>query len=311
MNSLFNHIPSESFRTTYETMKRLLDGNEQLVFDAMAEITQRSQNQFISTNDPSQFERKYREMERRFVFRSTLAGVEICLNMMARVYEEVVSGGSVDQLQPHALLGVLVFETNRDFQIRLSESLCWAIVWTAELNTPRISEEFEIAVDIHRREWGQVVPVYVVEYLDSAISAYNRGMYAAALALLSIVVEATLRGILSTIGYTFQAQAAKRRVRGLGAALDIARTQERIIAEEDLTPDFDGVIQAVRNNLVHLSSDALNTHLPDYDNLTPGRQYLLRDFLRSPEMVFDLVNNVPQFVNEQYFRLRQTGHLLQ
>jgi hypothetical protein len=391
MNTLFNYIPSDSFKETYEGVKSLLTGNDRLIFDAMAEVTQESRNQFTSTNDPSQFARKYREMERRFVFRSTLAGVEMGLNMMSRVYEEVARGGGVGQLQPDVLLEVLVFETNRDFRICLTDSLCWAVVWNAKLNTPRIEEEFEISVEIHKQEWGQVVPIYVVEYLDSVICAYNRGMYAAALASLSIVVEATLRDILLTRGYTFQpgaspvdvyewgqakvdidlanncyivsfpsnmpkqvsdfhtstqghtpltvqirrkvrrhgfdllvrsnplvdhwspdsiSQPAQQTVGGLGIALDIARNRESVITEEDLTPDFDDVIQAVRNNLIHLSGDTLNTHLPAYDSLTPGREYTLRDFLSSPDMVFDLVFNVPQFVNEQYLKLRREGHLI-
>jgi len=391
MNTLFNHIPSDSFSLTYENVKNLIRGNEQLIFNAMATITHGSPNQFVSTNDPSQYQSKYREMERRFRFRSTLAGVEMGLNMMAKVYEEILSQGNIGQIQPNDLLNELIFETNREFKIRLNNKICWAIVWNVRLDTPKVNDAFDIVLDIHKREWGQIAPVYIVEYLDSAVNAYSRGMYTAALALLSIVIEATLRDLLSTRGYTFQEgassidvfdwvqanvdvditnnhytvsippsvpkspsdfqasaqantplpvqirrkvrangfdllvrsdslvdhwspntvnQPAQQTISGLGAALDIARNREQIITEEDLTLDFDSVIKAVRNNLIHLSGDALNTHLPDYDNLTPGRNYTLRDFLNSPEMVFDLVTNVPQFVNEQYYKLRQQGHVI-
>jgi hypothetical protein len=195
-------------------------------------------------------------------------------------------------------------------------------------------------------------------------------MYSAALALISITVEATLRDILATRGYSFVpgassadqyewvdlqvdvdsssshfivhtpgtvaippsrfgfelvirspelidhwssstiAQAGQLTLSGLGTALNIARNRENIISPEDLTPDFDAVITAVRNNLIHLSGTALDTHLPDYDPLSPGRNYTLRDFLKSSEMVFDIVKNVPQFTNQQYLRLRQQGILI-
>lgn len=62
------------------------------------------------------------------------------------------------------------------------------------------------------------------------------------------------------------AQAVKT-VGGLGAALEIARNREGCVTPEDLAEDFDKVLQAVRNNLVHLSGEALNTPLSQFDRL--------------------------------------------
>src|SRR6185369_11054107 len=42
-------------------------------------------------------------------------------------------------------------------------------------------------------------------------------------------------------------QPAQHTISGLGAALNIARNIESLITSEDLPPDFDNVIQVVRN----------------------------------------------------------------
>jgi len=47
-----------------------------------------------------------------------------------------------------------------------------------------------------------------VQYLSSAVHAYQRGMNAAAVALLSIALEATLRDVLETKSYTFDRSAS-------------------------------------------------------------------------------------------------------
>lgn len=96
-------------------------------------------------------------------------------------------------------------------------------------------------------------------------------------------------------------------VGGLGAALDIARNQLGCVTAEDLALDFDEVLQAVRNNLVHLSGAALDTALPRYDVLKSG--FVLRDFLLDDLLVQDFVAAISRFVTAQYVELRRSGSL--
>jgi hypothetical protein len=102
---------------------------------------------------------------------------------------------------------------------------------------------------------------------------------------------------------------AARTVGGLGEALDIARHREQCVTAEDLAEDFDEVLQAVRNNLVHLSKSALNTALPQYDFLDSSGNFTLRDFLANEGLVHDFIVTVPRFITEQYVKLRQGGTL--
>ncbi len=96
-------------------------------------------------------------------------------------------------------------------------------------------------------------------------------------------------------------------VGGLGAALDIARNQVGCVTAEDLALDFDEVLQAVRNNLVHLSGAALDTPLPRFEVLKRG--FALRDFLLDDLLVQDFVAAISRFVTVQYVELRRSGHL--
>jgi HAMP domain-containing protein len=105
-------------------------------------------------------------------------------------------------------------------------------------------------------------------------------------------------------------QPAQQRVNGLGEAFDIARNKETFLQPKDLPLDFDDVIIQVRNNLIHLSGDALNAKIstiPDPDN--SGDWITLGKFLETAEMVYDFMTTVPAFINQQYIELRRAGFL--
>jgi hypothetical protein len=102
-------------------------------------------------------------------------------------------------------------------------------------------------------------------------------------------------------------QSATRRVNGLGEALNIARNVERFINPRVLLEDFDEVISVIRNNLVHLSGDALNTPLPMFNYRSPTNTFTLQNFLEDDELVYDFVTNVPRFISGQYNDLRRVG----
>jgi len=101
--------------------------------------------------------------------------------------------------------------------------------------------------------------------------------------------------------------AQPKNIGGLGSALNIARVDEGLITSTDLPPDVDGVLKAVRNNLIHLSSDSMDNELPQYASLSPSGKFTVRDFVSNPGMVYDLVVEIPQFVNEQYVKLWRAG----
>jgi hypothetical protein len=389
MYTLLSYITSQHVESAYKEVKVLLQGYDDVIFNAMAEVTRTTTSPFIAPNDVSQYNGKYTELEKRLNYRHTLDGLRIILNLFSELHKNFLLTNESFAAQLRSRLN---FDTNHDFKIYMRENSNWAVLWQVEFRNQRASaENFSISVDIQNKDWGWMVPDYIVEYIDSAISAYKKGMNTACLALLSVSVEAVLRDLLSSRNYTFTAHAtatdvyeycdavvdadladncysvrflnpmqfqpadfanatgshspnirirrkangnrldlivladqvvvdhwssstisqeAQRTVNGLWAALNIARNIENLITPEDLPPDFDNVIQVVRNNLIHLSRDALNTHLPEFDGRSVSGHFTLKEFLNTPEMVFDLLTNIPVFANEQYQKLRQNGHLI-
>jgi hypothetical protein len=389
MNTLLSYITAQHIQSAYQDVKILLQGYDEIIFNAMAEVTSTTANPFVVPTNNMQYQGKYIELERRLNFRHTLDGLRTILNLFSGIHQNLLVSNENLAVQVRNRLS---FDTNRDFKIYMRENSNWTVLWAVEFISQRAAAEiFSISVDIQNKDWGWMVPDYIVEYIDSAISAYKKGMNTACLALLSVSIEAVLRDLLSSRNYVFTAHAtatdvyeycdaviaadianncysvrfpnpmqfqpvdfaaitgnnpspirirrktngnrldlvvladqtvvdhwssstisqpAQRTISGLGAALNIARNTESLITPEDLPPDFDNVIQVVRNNLIHLSGEALNTHLPEFDRRSVSGHFTLKEFLNTPEMVFDLLTNIPVFANEQYQKLRQNGHLI-
>lgn len=384
MNLLF-HIPREELLRTYRIIKGLLHGNDIIIFNAMTGVNPT----FVAPINPGDFVGKHNEIERILNFPNALQGRQLGINLLESVARNVQAQGGVVGLTTQDLINAVKFATSEDVVIQLNNDIHWAANWMVEVNSGTTQETNEISLEIYDRNWGEIVPAYILEFVHSGISLYKKGMYAVTVALLSIAVEATLKDVLEPLGYSFSRgassvdifdytnadiqvdgtdykisfanpmpslpndfntvsaphgsatvrvkrvieprnrtlslkidaptwfydfwstntpiQLAQRRVNGLGEALDIARNVEGFLTPTVLPTDFDEVLSKVRNNLVHLSRNALATPLTAFD---PTGAFTLGSFLENQLMVFDFVTNVPRFINEQYLSLRQSGHLV-
>lgn len=384
------HVSGRVLEQKLDAVLDLLGGSRQLLFDAMARLTAGTSSHVVAPTGPAEFDRKRNEIARIFQSPVMLRGLEIALRLFEEVYKDVDSRGGVPGHRPQDLLDLLRIETEQpDETISLSKDMRWVVEWPVRV--PAGGPETLMSCEWLARPWGAVVPPYVVNYLSSAATARRQKRNDAAVALLSIAAEATLRDVLSSHGYSFTHGAASRdvyayssaqvtadvaagtyivkfhdvlplgvsdfgssfsgapveikvkrvpknvsgsridlnivapnpfhehwttatvetpgvpTVGGLGAALDIARNQLACITAEDLALDFDEVLQAVRNNLVHLSGAALDTPLPHFEFLRSG--FALRDFLLDDLLVHDFVAAISRFITVQYVALRRSGKL--
>jgi len=373
----------------YDRVQNLLRGNEEIVFESMAEVTRDRPNPFVPPADPGEFDQKHAEIRSLLGYRRVLRGLDTAVSLMEEVGRRVqATGGLVGLTTDEVLDAIFLQPSDSNVSVRLNQDLRWAARWAVSSPIQGDDEKTSVFLEIHSSDWGEVVPTYVTEYINIAIYAYEQRVYGPAIALLSIAIEATLRDVLETRGYTYGPgapsvdiyscadaevsveansytvtfrqpmpraparflqstggdptveirvrrvinrrrgrvdlsvivphclvnhwssdnveQPAQRRVNGLGEALDIARNQEQLLTPNDLPTDLDEVIKLVRNNLIHLSGQTLNTPLYALD---PAGDFSLGDFLDDPEMVHDLIANVPRFINRQYVELRRAGHL--
>jgi hypothetical protein len=384
------YIPSDYLIETYREVRRMMVGNDDIIFEAMEKISTSGRNIFVLPSNSSEFDQKHDEIERILHFPRALKGVNTAMKLMEGIFIKVKPLGGIGRYSTNNLLDAMAFQTSiPKVVIFLTNDMHWAVGWSVELQAPGKQDQRRIFVNIFDKDWGEIVPSYLVGYIHSAIHAYREGMSGVAVALLSVAIEATLRDILQTKGYSFNhnapsvdvfeytkaevnaignaytltflhpmplppsdfpitfgspvtieikrninyqhskkridllikapqdlinywssnsiQQKAAQRVNGLGEALEIARNKERFLTSKDLPNDFDDVIKAVRNNLIHLSGEALDTHLPMYDEVGSVDKFTLRDFLEDLELVYDFITNVPDFISKQYKNLRQAG----
>lgn len=95
-------------------------------------------------------------------------------------------------------------------------------------------------------------------------------------------------------------QPAQFKIGGLGAALNVGRNRLNIFTAIDLPPDLDKPIQAVRNNLIHLSGDSLDEEVAE-DYL--GNKIKLKDFLSDKNRVFDTVCTIADTIDKIYNKI--------
>jgi hypothetical protein len=381
MNLLFQ-IPPKSILDTYRAVQTILNGHESIIFRTLGTIDRGFQQPI----DRSQYELKHTEIQNKLKYTGALRGRETAMKLLQGVWKHVEEIGGIQGVSNSSLIESLFFKTTKDnTYIRLTNNGLWAIEWSVSLNTPYVDSQKILLEHLHfcdNGEVNEVVPIYILEYIGSALNCFNEGMNAVAVALVSIAMEATLRDILAKRGYTFTPGASaeavypfskadievvdesykltfhdpmpkpatlfttstggstkvevdiKRKVHygrmdlvikspeflldhlsikepsrgavktisGLGKALSIARDVENILTPDLLPPDFDEVITGVRNPLIHLSEAALTAELESFNG-----ELTLGDFLRNPEMVYDLITNVPRFINEQYLSMYRSN----
>jgi len=384
------HVNGMVLVRTLDTVLELLGSSQHILFAAMDRLTATTSAHVVAPTDPAEFGKKRNEIARILQSPMMLRGLELALQLFEEVYRNVDEQGGVPGYRPQDLLDRLRIETDQpDEIISLSTDMRWIVEWP--VRSLADGPETRMSCEWFARPWGAVVPPYIVNYLSSAATARRQKRNDAAVALLSIAAEATLRDVLSSHGYSFTHGAVSKdvyayshaqvtadtatgtyivkfhdtmplgvtefsdsfadgpveiklkrvlknmsgtridlnivapnplyqhwttetverpgepTVGGLGAALDIARNELSCVTAEDLALDFDEVLQAVRNNLVHLSGAAPDTPLPHFNFIKTG--FTLRDFLATDLLVQDFVAAISRFVTAQYVKLRHSGTL--
>jgi len=391
-----NQNPLEDYLNQAETVeayKRLHQqlGIDGVIFRSMEQVAQRKNFQFTPPVSPSDHPRKHQEIEGLLGrYQSVLMRKGLFLDLVEEIYLQLQTNG-MRALGQH-LLDLTVIQLDQDIKCRLIEDAIWVIEWglRPEKNGELNQTLKYVTSSVYKSGWGEIIPWEVIQYLRSGVLLFRQKAYTTALALMSIAVEATLRDILSTRGYTFnhganrvniypyvraqidvtgnsyivtfidavpspatnlvsstgsvapipvdirreeksaggrvdlrikcppllldhwsssrvQQPAVTNNIGGLGEALRIAREVERIIDEVDLPLDVDEVLIPLRNNLIHFSSDSMETVLTKYAAYSSTGPFKLKDFVRNVDMVFDFILDVPRFVDDQYLKLWRAG----
>jgi hypothetical protein len=364
-------------------------GNSDLIFSSMKKVATKHGFVFDLPASSAEYDEKHQEIETQLTkYRKVLDRSGLFLELMEQIHHELISVGKF--LVAERFREVLTIESGKEFKIKLSSEGAWLIEWRVEYSGGYAPDQRKIIVNTYKSDWGQIIPWGTVEYLNSGVFLFKQKSFLTALALMSIALEATLRDVLSTKGYTFSHGASKndiydfsdaqldisgndylltfpnampkssvdlpseldvmgkglpvdikirrsinqrkkcidliirppdilvdflsgdrvvqhanlKSIGGLGEALEIARNKEKIIMPKDLPPDMDEILKAVRNNLIHLSNESLETDLTKFKTLSVET---VREFVEDEELVIDLISDIPEFINDQYVKLWEDG----
>ena len=197
------NIPSDSLIETYGKVRERLDGHDTLIFDAMVAITS-GRNAFIPPSGPYEYPQKHEEIRTRLRYPHALQAIQTAMLLLENILKQVEPLGGIGGHSTNDFLDIMFFRTSsRPVIFFLNADMHWAAGWTVELRAPRVYDQRKIALEVHDHTWGEIVPSYLVPYIHTALDAYQEGLHGVAVALLSIAVEATLRDVLITKGYTF------------------------------------------------------------------------------------------------------------
>jgi hypothetical protein len=382
---LLRQIPPGSALPIYQSLRARLQGHEEILFTAMAEITANEHHPFEAPNSPAAFINKHAEIEAMLRTADLIRTRQLVLRFMLQVCRSVEAQKNVLPVTlPNEIRDSIEFRIpGQHVAVTLSPELNWLASWRIEHRGMAYSELLTLA--ICDSGMNEIVPAYVIEYVNTSINAYNNSLNATAAALLSISVEATLRDVLSNRGYSFTPGATSvdtfkytqahvsvaglsyelnfpearlkpaaqfdpgngqttmgislrrylnpnaagrvdlyvlapptlvdhwtvsdvdqpantKSVGGLGRALEIARNVEKFLTPTRLPLSLDQVIMAVRNNLIHLSEDALTKELSLKDD--HDQPLTLRKFLDDPFTLFSFITTVVRFVGDSYLDLK-------
>lgn len=154
--------------------------------------------------------------------------------------------------------------------------------------------------DYYKIKFPSLMPQLPIDYLNSSTNTYKEckikrvklnGNWVLQISLVDELLDFWSSDQINVTG--------QKKVSGLGAALDIARNDENIIDEGIFPLDLDKPIKSIRNNLIHLSGDAMEEDVYEM----PSRTLKLKDYIENKERVFDTICSVSEIVNDLYYKI--------
>ena len=371
----FPIINNNVLSSVFVEIVSLYNGDKIKLLEAAVRATATEHQPFVIS--PNDVDNQITVLKNRILRTADSYGQSLLIKWIEELYDNLFDTGAVGVSNLNFIETTKINLVDNSY-IKYLSSKKWVWIWeiTVEGNTNQISQH------IRGKENPSTIIVkdYILQYVQQAVNAYNNLRPAAALSLMSIALEGTLRDALAIKGYSYSfgspaqdvyeisdmhihkiedgfkvtfpaamprlhsdflnesdspahevvrlkriiknertfielrgadnildfwtsdtvAQEGQTQIGGLGAAIDVSRNLATILNPTDLPPDLDRVIQAVRNNLIHLSGAAMDeevmrNHLNE--SITLG------DFLNNKNRVFDAVCTIGETINTIFNRI--------
>lgn len=376
MNS-FPLITNDVITECFSSIRELYSRDPVKLLDAAHASTSGEQNAFAiipGTSVDDQIESLMKRLKKT----ADGYGQKLLIKIIEHLYHDLLANGAKGVSNKDFLDRAKIILQD-DSEIRYEAIKKWHWEWKLDVNGNPNSVDLDIRLGAPLSK--DIVPHYILQYIQQAIFAFKTGKHAVAMSLIAIALEGTLRDALNEKGYSyqngtpsqdvyeikemhvhkdssgykvtfpnsmpqphtnylaapgdpvFQTYRIKRvrnqkgkfileirdtmdlldywssdqittqgvkQVGGLGAALEIGRNHLNIITPIDIPGDLDKPIQAIRNNLIHLSGQSMLEVVQQDSN---GQNITLADFLNNKNRVFDAICSIGNSVNTIYNKI--------
>lgn len=196
MNLLF--IPrKESVLSVYDEIVKVYRGKEHYLFDVLCSIV----TTFSKPDDSREYSRALNDFSANLNF-TNISGFSRLLKIIERLVTTTYDNS--DSFILESLVPKVRFSTNDSAtKIVFNEKKYFAAEWEVPVSSFGQDEYQKIQLDIFDYQQNEIVPSYIVEYVKGAVMLYSQGLLKSSCALMTIAMEATLRDILATRGYSY------------------------------------------------------------------------------------------------------------
>ena len=355
---------------TFDTIVALYNSDKIKVLNAASSALTSGLNPFISNTGP--IAPQLATLRHKIRQTGANQGRDALILLVEALHSDLTRQGAIG-VNIDNFCQILTFDIDKDVKLKYLSNGSWNLEWM--LHTPQDDEYISIPLRKVGVSQDDIVPHYLIQYVNQAITAYENENYLTALSLISIALEGTLRDALASKGYTYTnrtptndtyeikraeissnqngyniefqdvmprahndflseadqnaphlvrvkrfqknsswflefrdvdylkefwssdviSQQGQVNITGLGAALRVARDVHgaNILDATVLATDIDDVIQQVRNNLIHLSGDAITSNIR-----AVGMS--LEDFASDQARVFDTISSISDAIEKLY-----------
>lgn len=187
----------ESILSVYDEIVKVYRGKEHYLFDVLCTV--------VPTFSKPDNIRDYNSALSTFKGNLSLTSI-FGLQRMFKIIEGLMDTqyDDGDTFILESLVPKLCFETDdAATKIVFNEKRHYAAEWSVPVRSFGQDEQQIIQLDLLDCRQNEIVPIYIVEYVKGAVLLYSQGLLKGACALMTIAMEATLRDILATRGYSY------------------------------------------------------------------------------------------------------------
>lgn len=187
----------ESILSVYDEIVKVYRGNEHYLFDVLCSV--------VTTFQKPDSARDYNSALATFkgnLSMPSIFGLQCMLKIIAGLIDTRYDDS--DSFILENLIPKLCFDTDDSAtKIVFNEKRHYAAEWNVPVKSFGQDEMQRIQLDLMDYMQSEIVPNYIVEYVKGSVLLYSQGLLKSACALMTIAMEATLRDVLATKGYSY------------------------------------------------------------------------------------------------------------